>query len=99
VNTSAEASNWVVPGNSSLQILGKSSALREVVDINGVKVVTSSWSSLGNIDLRLVDICFRSEIERVGGWINDSSGCHTNVRVDINTSVQICGQERNVQVP
>jgi hypothetical protein len=96
VDTSIEASRWVVLGNISLEVDWEIWALGKIVDIDRVEIVPSGWSSLGNTDLSLINVGLRSKVKRIGGRIDHSCCCYAYQRVEIRTTIQISCQEWNM---
>lgn len=98
VDTAVERSRWVVSGDSTLEVDWEAGSLGQVVDADGVEVVSSVGSSLGTVG-RLVDVGLGGEVPGVGAGVDDTSGSGADVGVDVNTTIEVGGEERNVEVP
>ena len=98
MDTTVEASDWVVSGNGTFHINREVGSLRQILGVDSVEELASSWSSLGTISSGLVCICLCDQVPGAGSWVNDTSTGDTHERVDIGTSVEISSQERNGEV-
>jgi len=98
VDTSVERSRWVVSGDGTLEVDWEAGSLGEVVDADGVEVVSSVGSSLGTVG-RLVDVGLGGEVPGVGAGVDDTSSSGADVGVDVDTAIEVGGEERNVEVP
>lgn len=95
MNTAVEGANRVVSRYGALEIDGEVGLLAEVIDIQGMEVVTAGRFSLSNAGQGLVDVRLGSEVESVGRGINYTGGGDTDVRFDIIAAIQVGRQEGN----
>lgn len=94
----------IVAELQTIDHLWEAGHLRQVGGIDGVEVVaaveTTRWAGFRKAAILIrirVGLCCEVPDSSVG--IDDTSSCNTNRGIDVNTAVQISGQERYMHVP
>jgi hypothetical protein len=98
LDTTVEHTPVAVSGGNTLQVDREVGLLSKSVDIDGVNEVSTGGAALSNIELGLVGVGLSSEVEGVGIGIDNTGADDTNVRADILATIEIGGEEGNVQV-
>ena len=99
VDAAVEAAGGVVPGNGALEIDREVRSLAQVVDVEGVEIVAAVGLTLGASASGLVGIGLGRVVQRIGFWVDDAGRGDADERVDVDASVEVGGQEGDVQVP